>query len=68
MSNDPVCGAQVNEHNPGATATYEGQIFYFCCPSCKEQFLKDPQALCRQVEAWHGSRLLWVRSGCVRCG
>jgi len=42
MSKDPVCGAQVNEKNPGATATYEGQTFYFCCPHCKEKFLKEP--------------------------
>jgi len=43
MSKDPVCGAQVNEQRPGATATQEGQMFYFCCPRCKDEFLRNPQ-------------------------
>ncbi|MBI3011275.1 MAG: YHS domain-containing protein [Candidatus Omnitrophica bacterium] len=43
MSKDPVCGAQVNEQRPGATATQECQNFFFCCPHCKDEFLKNPQ-------------------------
>lgn len=43
MSKDPVCGAQVDERRPCATATYEGQTFSFCCPHCKDEFLKNPQ-------------------------
>lgn len=43
MSKDPVCGAQVNEQHPGATATSQGQAFYFCCPARKKQFLKQPE-------------------------
>ncbi|MBI5527278.1 MAG: YHS domain-containing protein [Deltaproteobacteria bacterium] len=25
-----------------ATAEYDGKTYYFCCPSCKGEFLKDP--------------------------
>jgi len=43
MSKDTVCGAQVNEQRPGATATHDGQMFYFCCSHCKDEFLRNPQ-------------------------
>lgn len=43
MTKDPVCGNKVNEKSPGATTSFKGEVFYFCCPPCKEEFLKSPE-------------------------
>ncbi|HLD94493.1 MAG TPA: YHS domain-containing protein [Anaerolineales bacterium] len=43
MATDPVCGMQVDEKSPGATATYKGQTIYFCSAGCKADFEKDPE-------------------------
>lgn len=38
-----VCPVMVgNEVNPELYSTYEGKRVYFCCPSCKEAFDKNP--------------------------
>ena len=29
---------------------YQGQRVYFCCPSCKENFLKDPDKYFEKIE------------------
>jgi Cu(I)/Ag(I) efflux system membrane fusion protein len=40
---DPVCGMDVDTSAPGAIkAEYQGKTYYFCNPSCKESFQKDP--------------------------
>lgn len=43
MALDPVCRMQVDETRAVATADYGGQRYYFCCPTCKEKFLKNPE-------------------------
>jgi YHS domain-containing protein len=43
MAKDPVCGMNVDEKNAAATATYEGQTYYFCAKVCKESFEKQPE-------------------------
>ena len=40
---DPVCGMTVDPATARATSTYEGQTYYFCCPSCKQKFDADPR-------------------------
>ena len=40
---DPVCGMKVRKDNAVATAEYEGETYYFCATSCKEEFMKDPK-------------------------
>src|SRR5438067_1331245 len=40
---DPVCGMTVDPATARATSTYEGQTYYFCCPSCKQKFDTDPR-------------------------
>lgn len=40
---DPVCHMQVNEKAPGASSTYKGKTYYFCCPACKDKFEKEPK-------------------------
>jgi YHS domain-containing protein len=32
-------------------ADYEGQRVYFCCPGCKEPFLKEPKKYLEQMRA-----------------
>ncbi len=43
MAMDPVCGMDVDEKTAPAKTTYQGQIYYFCSESCKEDFLEDPE-------------------------
>lgn len=40
MKVDPVCKMEV-EHG-GVTLEYDGNVFHFCCPSCKAVFEKNP--------------------------
>ena len=42
MATDPVCGMQVDEHKAAATATYDGQTYYFCSGICKTKFEGTP--------------------------
>ncbi len=43
MANDPVCGMDVDITAPGVMKTeYQGRTYYFCNPSCKESFQKNP--------------------------
>lgn len=43
MAKDPVCGMDVDESNPPATAEYKGQTYYFCAPGCRAAFEADPE-------------------------
>jgi YHS domain-containing protein len=38
MVRDLVCGREMNETKVGASCDYEGQIYYFCGETCKDQF------------------------------
>lgn len=41
---DPVCGMTVDPDKPGALKSeHQGKSYYFCNPSCKESFEKEPQ-------------------------
>ena len=42
MAKDPVCGMTVDETKAVATASYQGQTFYFCSAGCKVTFEKTP--------------------------
>lgn len=42
MVKDPICGMNVEEKTAGFKSTYQGKIYYFCSPSCKEDFDKAP--------------------------
>jgi xanthine dehydrogenase accessory factor len=41
---DPVCGMTVVIAQARHTAVHDGVTVYFCCPSCKKSFLRDPAA------------------------
>lgn len=40
---DPVCGAVVSKNTAHATYCYNGNIFYFCSVSCRDEFSKKPR-------------------------
>jgi P-type Cu+ transporter len=39
---DPVCGMTIEEEDATGTVQHEGVTYYFCNPSCLEQFKSDP--------------------------
>jgi YHS domain-containing protein len=42
MAKDPICGMMVDEKKAKFKSDYNGKTFYFCAPSCKATFDKDP--------------------------
>ena len=42
MAKDPVCGMMVDEKKAKLKSEYMGKAYYFCAPSCKATFDKDP--------------------------
>ena len=43
MAKDPVCGMMVDEKKAKFKSDYNGKTFYFCAPSCKATFDKNPE-------------------------
>jgi len=41
MARDPVCKMEVDEKSAPSSG-HGGQTYYFCCPSCKGAFDKNP--------------------------
>ena len=41
MAKDPVCGMTVDEEH-ALKSIYNGKTFFFCSPSCKQNFEKNP--------------------------
>jgi Cu+-exporting ATPase len=40
---DPVCGMKVSRSSPkGGTASYRGELYYFCNPKCRQKFEAEP--------------------------
>lgn len=39
---DPVCGMTVDPKTTPHHSVYQSKHYYFCSPSCKEQFDKNP--------------------------
>jgi DNA-binding MarR family transcriptional regulator len=42
MAIDPVCGMEVNELEPAASCSYQGEIYYFCAKACQRKFEESP--------------------------
>ena len=51
LSNDPVCGMDVDPHNAKHTATHQGRPYYFCSAGCRGKFLGDPARYINPREA-----------------
>jgi YHS domain-containing protein len=60
MAKDPICGMMVDEKKAKFKSDYNGKTFYFCAPSCKATFDKDPAKY-----ASPGSK---SGGGCCCCG
>jgi YHS domain-containing protein len=41
LPDDPVCGMALSD-GVADTLTYNGKLYGFCSPGCKEDFLKEP--------------------------
>ena len=48
MARDPVCGMDVNEEKADRME-YKGKKYYFCCPSCKFAFKRNPEQFVENV-------------------
>lgn len=40
---DPVCNMEIDEQSAAGRSQYEGQTYYFCTESCKDEFDRNPQ-------------------------
>ena len=47
---DPVCGMELTYETAQARSEYNGQTYYFCSMSCKEDFDKDPEKYATQKQ------------------
>lgn len=43
MTQDPVCGMDVQPEQAAGQSEYKGHTYYFCCPGCKEKFDQEPR-------------------------
>jgi len=39
---DPVCKMKVEHTDDAIHSEYEGEVYLFCCQTCKDEFDKDP--------------------------
>ncbi len=39
---DPVCGMTVDPAEAAATATHNGNTYYFCSVGCQKAFVRNP--------------------------
>ena len=43
MVKDPVCGMTIDEKTAAGRSEYEGTVYYFGAPICKQKFDDDPR-------------------------
>ena len=43
MVKDPICGMEISENEAAGKSENKGKTYYFCSPSCKATFEKEPQ-------------------------
>lgn len=48
MVKDVVCGMDVDPRSAAGQSEYQGQTYYFCSDSCKQQFDQNPQQYVQQ--------------------
>lgn len=46
----PVMGHEIKDLEKAPSYEYEGKTYYFCCPGCKEKFMKDPEKYIKKEE------------------
>lgn len=52
---DPVCGMEISYKTATEEFTYDGKTYYFCAPSCRQEFQSAPEKYIRQHRQ-HGIR------------
>jgi len=40
---DPVCNMEIDEQSAAGRSQYQGDTYYFCTESCKNEFDQNPQ-------------------------
>ena len=40
---DPVCGMEIDATSAAASATYDGETYYFCANACAAEFSAAPR-------------------------
>jgi YHS domain-containing protein len=50
LKNQTTCPVMGGKIDRDVYVDYQGQRVYFCCPSCKETFLKDPEKYFEKIE------------------
>lgn len=45
---DPVCNMEIDEQSAAGRSQYQGQTYYFCTESCKEEFDRNPEQYANQ--------------------
>lgn len=53
MAIDPVCGMEVTAEQSNRPFEYDGETYYFCAPSCRTKFERDPETYLRRSHADH---------------
>jgi YHS domain-containing protein len=48
MTQDPVCGMQLEPHEAVGMSEYDGESYFFCSSICKEKFDANPERYARQ--------------------
>ena len=43
MSQDPVCGMEIDPEDSAGESVYLGETYYFCSAECKQKFDEHPQ-------------------------
>ncbi|UUP15958.1 Copper-transporting P-type ATPase [Nitratireductor thuwali] len=44
MTRDPVCGMTVDPDGAKPSHEHGGRLFHFCCQSCRDRFVSEPEA------------------------
>jgi xanthine dehydrogenase accessory factor len=52
---DPVCGMTVDPATARHRADHQGRTFYFCCPGCRAQFVREPERFLAAASAGDGA-------------
>ena len=53
MTQDPVCGMEVDEKTAAGKSEYQGQVYHFCSKGCQQAFDKEPAKYIGQREHQH---------------
>ncbi len=46
----PISGEKIGGMGKAEKIEYKGKVYNLCCPMCKKDFLKDPEAAIKKIE------------------